>query len=80
MDTVPVPTHWINIEDNHVPEDTQCLIEFVDKDGEINLGVAYKSSRTKSWIAGEDIAIDELHHVIRYSIITDRFGISWPAT
>lgn len=79
IDLIPVPIHWIAIADNHVPEDTLCLVEYVNTDGDCDVGVAYKSHRTKHWTMGEEFALEERHHVLRYAIITDSNGMSWQA-
>lgn len=68
----------MEIADNHVPEDVLCLVEYVTLDGDHDVGVAFKSKRTKHWTMGEELALEEQNQVVRYSVITNRLGKVWP--
>lgn len=74
VDAIPSPTHWVRVEDNHIPLDTWCLVSMADEDGNIDIALAYKSSKTGAWVEVGNAAIDEEATVTAYSIITDLSG------
>ena len=76
---IPTPTHWIEIEDNHAPLDVMCLIDLINVDGDHELEIGYKSSKTNAWTAVTSVAIEQENRVLRYSIITNGTGVAWPA-
>lgn len=74
FDSVPSPTHWTSIADNHVPLDVWCLVEYVESDGSGNWTMGYKSSKNGSWIDGGNGFIEGEATVTFYSVLTDKHG------
>lgn len=75
---LPSLTHWINVEDNHIPIDIWLLLEILSNEGDTELALGYKSILTNTWIGAGGEAIEEQDKVVRYSIITDRNGNAFP--
>lgn len=68
---LPSLTHWIKVEDNHIPTNIWLLIEATDEDGDTYLTLGYYS-KTKVWVSAGSIAIEEQGPVRAYSIVTGR--------
>ncbi len=71
---LPSITHWINIEDNHVPYDVWLLVQALSPEEEPLLCLAYKSIATDAWVGSDFTALEEENDVLKYSIITDEKG------
>ena len=77
--SIPSPTHWTLVEDNHIPLDTLLLLALSYNEGKI-VTLGYRSSITNTWIEVNGLSLEEEGVVVAYNIITDPFGRVLPYT
>jgi hypothetical protein len=77
--SLPVPTHWISLEDSEPPEDVWLFLHaYIPKEeGQepiVPVLCGYFSSRTKQFIDTEFRCINEVLDITHYSVCTKPSG------